>query len=260
MDFVRSSYLSAVRIITLMMMVKEKSLLPISIVLILFHFNLVVERPRSLRVDVNSNKIFVIERGLQSIVNLFDADGDGILDSKQTVAFVLGLNHGLALHGGYIYASSDTTVYRWPLYDIDNDGNNATNHQPYEYPLGNEEVVVNNINQDGMGGAPQGHTTRTLEFDDDSGMLYVSVGSNNNVDINSYRSRIRRLNVSDPNVTFPQDFQTMEVFADGLRNEVGLAFDRHGVLWGVENSADNLKRNDLGGDIHQDNVSDVYDR
>ena len=41
--------------------------------------------------------------------------------------------------------------------------------------------------------------------------------------------------------------------ADGLRNEVGLAFDRHGVLWGVENGADNLMRSDLGGDIHNDN-------
>ncbi|VEU42652.1 unnamed protein product [Pseudo-nitzschia multistriata] len=124
------------------------------------------------------------------------------------------------------------------------------------FPLVNEEVVVSNINEDGMGGAPLGHKTRTLEFDK-SGMLYISVGSNKNVDGDSYRSRIRRFNISDPSVTFPQDFQTMEVFADGLRNEVGLAFDKHGILWGVENSADNLVREDLGGDIHEDNVSYV---
>ena len=48
-------------------------------------------------------------------------------------------------------------------------------------------------------------------------------------------------------------FQTGEVFADRLRNEVGLAFDKHGVLWGVENGADRLEREDLGGDIHNDN-------
>ena len=52
---------------------------------------------------------------------------------------------------------------------------------------------------------------------------------------------------------FPIDFSLGEVFADGLRNEVGLAFDAHGVLWGVENGADNLVRDDLGGDIHNDN-------
>lgn len=80
----------------------------------------------------------------------------------------------------------------------------------------------------------------------------MSVGSNQNVDANSYRSRIRRLDMS----VVPKDFQTMEVFADGLRNEVGLAFDRHGALWGVENSADKLNRDDLGGDIHENNVSD----
>ena len=34
---------------------------------------------------------------------------------------------------------------------------------------------------------------------------------------------------------------------------MGLAFDAFGVLWGVENGADNLFRNDLGGDIHDDN-------
>ena len=51
----------------------------------------------------------------------------------------------------------------------------------------------------------------------------------------------------------PIDFSLGEVFADGLRNEVGLAFDSHGVLWGVENGADNLVRDDIGGDIHNDN-------
>ena len=32
-----------------------------------------------------------------------------------------------------------------------------------------------------------------------------------------------------------------------------LAFDRAGVLWGVENGADNLDDPDHGGDIHNDN-------
>ena len=32
-----------------------------------------------------------------------------------------------------------------------------------------------------------------------------------------------------------------------------LAFDAFGVLWGVENGADRLKRRDFGGDIHNEN-------
>jgi glucose/arabinose dehydrogenase len=46
------------------------------------------------------------------------------------------------------------------------------------------------------------------------------------------------------------------VFADGLRNEVGLTFDPQGRLWGVENGSDDLSRADLGGDIHNDNPAE----
>ena len=53
------------------------------------------------------------------------------------------------------------------------------------------EVIVKNMNADGRGGAPRGHTTRTLAFDA-LGRLYVSVGSYGNVDADSHRSRIRR--------------------------------------------------------------------
>lgn len=41
---------------------------------------------------------------------------------------------------------------------------------------------------------------------------------------------------------------------------MGLAFDRFGVLWGVENGADSLVRNDLGGDIHNDNPAEELNR
>ena len=44
-----------------------------------------------------------------------------------------------------------------------------------------------------------------------------------------------------------------EVFAYGLRNEVGLSIDSKGRLWGVENGRDNLM---LGGDIHYDNPAE----
>jgi glucose/arabinose dehydrogenase len=115
---------------------------------------------------------------------------------------------------------------------------------------GDVEIAIENMNADGNGGAPQGHTTRTLIFDDQD-YLYISVGSNDNVDPDSYRSRIRRFYLE--NSTMPLDFQLGEVFADGLRNEVGLAFDKHGDLWGVENGADNLFRSDLGGSITKDN-------
>jgi len=224
-----------------------------------------ISKPRSVTIEKDSGRIFVLERGVQAIVHLFDSDGDGIPDTKELVASANGLNHGLALWDGFVYASSDTTVYRWPLYD-------TVTGDMLEFPLTNTngvvalegEIVVSNINDDGNGGAPQGHTTRTLAVDnnDTTGTMYLSVGSNDNVDADSYRSRIRRFETpSNSNLsTLPLDFQSMEVFADGLRNEVGLAFDKHGILWGVENSADNLARDDLGGDIHQNNPAEELNR
>lgn len=200
-----------------------------------FEWEIEISRPRGV-LAVGAADALVLERDTSSVLHVFDSDGDGIPDAKRSVATASGLNHGLALNGDYIYASSDTTVYRWPY--------EATN-----FTTGDVEVVVVNINADGAGGAPQGHRTRTLVFDD-IGRLYISVGSYANVDEDSYRSRIRRFDLKDG---LSQDFSNGEVFADGLRNEVGMAFDKHGVLWGVENGADNLFRSDLGGDIKNDN-------
>ena len=123
------------------------------------------------------------------------------------------------------------------------------------------QVVVRNINANGQGGAPRGHWTRTLIFDEND-YLYVSVGSVGNVDVDDFRSRIRRFQIP-ANGTLPSggfDFQQGEIFATGLRNEVGLAFDKNKVLYGVENGADNLVRDDLGGDIHNDNPGEELNR
>jgi glucose/arabinose dehydrogenase len=204
-----------------------------------------IDQPRSI-LSNGPSTILALERGSSSIVLLEDADGDGVADSRRTLATAPDLNHGLALHDGYVYASSDQNVYRWA----------------YTEDFGSVDpsptLVVNNINADGQGGAPFGHRTRTIIFDG-SDRLYISVGSAGNVDDDSFRSRIRRFSDLDPS-NFPIDFLQGEVFADGLRNEVGLAFDTHGVLWGVENGADNLERSDLGGDITNDNPAEELNR
>ena len=85
------------------------------------------------------------------------------------------------------------------------------------------------------------------------------MGSDKNVDPDGYRSRIRRFVTSN----IPKgglDFSKGEVFADGLRNTVGLAFDSQGTLWGVENGADKLYRSDLGGDIHNENPAEELNK
>jgi len=193
-----------------------------------------LSKPRMV-LSLGTSDALILERGTRSVVFIYDTDGDGVPDSKRTLVTAPDLNHGLQIRDNFIYASSDSIVYRWKytgVFDV-------VDERP--------TLVISNINNDGNGGAPEGHRTRTLIFDD-KGRLYISVGSADNVDEDSFRSRIRRFDISDES-TFPQDFLRGEVFADGVRNEVGLAFDRFGLLWGVENGPDNLQRPDLGNDM-----------
>nr|PZN15930.1 MAG: hypothetical protein DIU78_25310 [Pseudomonadota bacterium] len=193
-----------------------------------------VGEARGITVDSEGN-VLVVARGDADVVALWDEDGDGVSSDTEraVIASAPGLNHGIALHEGYLYASSATTVYRWP-------------YTANRMPLGNPETVVTGI-------PSGGHSTRTLALDD--AYLYVSVGSGSNVDSDSTRARIRRFALADLD-DGPVAFTQGEVFADGLRNEVGLAFDAQGRLWGVENGRDSLSRADLGGDIHEDNPAE----
>jgi len=120
-------------------------------------------------------------------------------------------------------------------------------HAGQRINLGSPEIVVNSV-------PCCGHPSRTLEFDDNN-LLYVSVGSRSNVDTDTINARIHRFDVSNipgGGINWNNGF----LFAEGLRNEVGIAIDSQNRVWGVENGVDNLRRNDLGGDIHIDNPAE----
>jgi glucose/arabinose dehydrogenase len=153
-----------------------------------------------------------------------------------------------AVTATHLYASNSSQVYRW-------------SYDPVNMDVlgGAPELLISNINADGMGGAPQGHKTRTLVIEEATSTLYVSVGSNANIDPDSYRSRIRRFSVANAS-TFPLNFEEGEVFADGIRNEVALEWARDGILWGAMNAADRLYHPDLGGEIYNDNPAEELHR
>lgn len=184
--------------------------------------------------------VLVVERGASHVTALWDDDGDGLSGAgeRAVVAEASGLNHGVFVHGGFLYASSATTVFRWPYAGERDD-------------LGAPQTVIRDI----PGG---GHATRTVVLDA-QGRLYVSVGSLSNVDEDASRSRVSRFAL-DALPAGGIRFADGEVFADGLRNEVGLDFDADGVLWGVQNGLDSLARDDLGGDIHDDNPAEILSR
>jgi glucose/arabinose dehydrogenase len=176
-----------------------------------------------------------------SVTVLFDDDGDGASSESERSRFATapGLNHGLAFSrdNKFVYASSSTTVYRWPY------------ASGARMAGGAAQVVVARI-------PSGGHVTRTLVFDS-QGRLYVSVGSAGNVDTDpdlvETRSQIRRFTIPDSLPAGGLDYMTGEVFASGMRNEVGLYMDARDRLWGVENGRDSLTE---GGDIHNGNPAE----
>lgn len=171
------------------------------------------------------------------IVGLHDDDGDGHIDplsERYTLVSGAGLNHGIAISVDkkYVYASSAASVWRWTL---PTDRSAATN----------QELVVDNI-------PVGGHATRTLLFDG-QGRLLVSIGSASNLDSSpadwAVRSMVKRFIIDG--ATLPLDASAGEKLATGMRNEVGLAYDSSGKLWGVENGRDSATYN--GADVHLGN-------
>ena len=66
--------------------------------------------PRGLFIT-EQNHVLVLERGKAQITALFDDDMDFVAETRIKIAAKSGLNHGLIVHGGYVYASTPTTVY-----------------------------------------------------------------------------------------------------------------------------------------------------
>jgi len=213
--------------------------------LVEFASNVAGSNPRGMAFAPNGD-LFVVSSG--RVVVLYDANGDGISDSSERAVFgsIAGLSHGIAFSPDrqFLYVSSDTTVYRWP------------------YTAGQRTAsVAPSMVVSGMSGG--GHITRTLLFDS-AGRLYVSIGSATNLDtdptLRATRSQIRRFVVPSPLPPNGVDFTSGELVASGMRNEVGMTFDSHGRMWGVENGRDQLFDNRFGGDIHYDNPSEKLNR
>ena len=211
-----------------------------------------VNRPRAMYIT-DQGDMLVVETGSPTGISVLrDLNGDGMIAGDGEYARILtvgSLNHGLYVHGGYMYYSSPNTVWRLPF-----DSLNPTTALSHSQAT----VVVKNI----PGG---GHATRTPLVSHDNRWLYVSVGSAGNLDEDDSRSRVIRYDVSRPIPAGGYQWNDysgahVQAFAKGLRNEVGLAVDLRGEVWGVMNADDNLNRPDLGGyGIHNDNPAERVD-
>jgi glucose/arabinose dehydrogenase len=194
-------------------------------------------RPRQMAFAPNGD-LFVNASG---VIVLWDADKNGASDANERAMFGQAsmLNHGIAFSRDkkFLYASSMSTVFRWPY------------SMGQRMAQGAAETVIRGI-------PSGGHNTRSLAFDSQN-RLIVSIGSAGNVDTSQTdwdtRSQIRRYTIPE---TIPMGglaYMTGEVLASGMRNEAGIFVDDQDRIWGVENGRDNLEDGDMGGDIHNDN-------
>ncbi|CAG5181965.1 uncharacterized protein ALTATR162_LOCUS9924 [Alternaria atra] len=201
-------------------------------------------QPRGLIFDTLGN-LLVVQNGMG--ITAHKVTSNGCLSSSKTIISQRNLNHGIALShdGKTLYASSATSVFSW-TYD-------AATLSVSE----NSTTVLTGMDS-------RGHVTRTLSIPPKyPHLLIVSHGSNDNFDYGSADMKTGRscIKVFDTTAvpTDGYDYPTGGYqMGYGLRNEVGLAFDADGMLWGVENSSDELHRiiNGVSVDIHTDNPAD----
>ncbi len=167
------------------------------------------------------------------ISRLRDSDGDGRAETRET--FLDGLNQPfgtLALGSSFYVANTDALV-RYP-YDSAAAKVTGPGRQILDLPAGG----YNN------------HWTRNVIANRDGSKLYVTVGSATNVDDERIDRRDqRRAAVLEVN----PDGSGMRVFAGGLRNPNGLAWEpESGALWTVVN-----ERDELGDELVPDYLTSV---
>src|SRR5687767_4351246 len=164
---------------------------------------------------------------------LRDADCDGVAETRSLMIRGLSSPFGMALVGNTLYVANADAIVRFP-YRTGQMTITAAPEKVADLPAG--------INH---------HWTKSLVASADGKKLYVGVGSNSNVaekgmEIEQDRAAILEIDAATGG---------RRVFASGLRNPVGLAWEAEsGVLWASIN-----ERDELGSDLVPDYMTSVRD-
>ncbi|KYG82824.1 PQQ-dependent sugar dehydrogenase [Roseivirga echinicomitans] len=169
---------------------------------------------RSLSSTPDGKTVFVGNRRRKNVYALTDTDGDMVADRTDTIAKGMKTPNGVAYHKGDLYVAEVNRILRYS--DIMNNLDNP------KY-----EVIYENYPTDAH------HGWKFIAFGPD-GKLYVPVGAPCNVcepEKEIYASITRM----DP------DGANMEIYATGVRNSVGFAWDpRTEKMWFTDNGRDML--------------------
>jgi glucose/arabinose dehydrogenase len=178
-----------------------------------------VENARQLALGQHGT-VFAGSRKAGKVHAVTDTDGDHMADRVYLVDQGLDMPSGLEFRSGSLYVGALDRILRYDEIESRLD-------QPPE------PVVVSDAFPD-----KTHHGWKYLRFGPD-GLLYVPVGAPCNICDESGFAQIRRLRA---------DGGGMEVYAEGVRNSVGMAFHpRSGDLWFTDNGRD-LLGDDLPGD------------
>jgi glucose/arabinose dehydrogenase len=175
-----------------------------------------LEEPRWLALAPNGD-VFLAESKAGRITILRDANNDG--KPEERIAFATGLSQpfGMAFLRDYLYVANTDSVVRFKY----KPGQTKAEGPP-------EKVA------DLPGKGYRQHWTRNIIFSPDGSKMYVSVGSETNVDV---EPDPRRAAISEYN----PDGTNHRIYASGLRNPVGLAFyPGTRALWTTVNERDGL--------------------
>ena len=168
------------------------------------------------------------------ITLLRDTDGDGVADVRTVLLEGLNSPFGMALVGNSLYIANTDAVVRFP------------------YTAGDTRIRAQGVALVALPAGPiNHHWTKNLIASPDGSKLYVTVGSNSNVGESGMEVEAQRAAV------WEVDTRTgaYRIFASGLRNPVGLAWDpRSATLWTAVN-----ERDELGSDLVPDYMTSLRD-
>ncbi|HET7458381.1 MAG TPA: sorbosone dehydrogenase family protein [Gemmatimonadaceae bacterium] len=168
------------------------------------------------------------------ITLLRDADGDGVAETRSVFLSGLSSPFGMALVGDALYVANTDAVVRFPY----RAGDTAIAAAP---------TVVRAL----PAGRINHHWTKNVVASPDGKHLYVAVGSNSNAGENGIDKEAERASVWEVDPATG----AYRVFASGLRNPVGMAWEPEtGALWVAVN-----ERDELGSDLVPDYMTAVRD-
>jgi len=203
-----------------------------------------LKNPRLIRTAPNGD-LFLAESGPGRILVFRGVTSDGKPQTTETFASGLTRPFGIAFYPPgpdpkYVYVGNTNSVVRFLYQNGDLKARGGPETVIADIPSGNERT----------GGG--GHWTRDLAFSADGKKMYVAVGSRGNIaDTDSDKSEYHRADILEAN----PDGSDLRVYARGIRNPVGIAFDpATGVLWTSVN-----ERDDIGDDLPPDYITHVQE-